>query len=262
MWKPVGKPVGKQVGKPVIVFRHVEKSVCLPYKCGMLLPYEEESASALYIGKHIPLWWECHIWCLSSVGCILLIYEDESIPRLDRGCGILIHGEENVSLVSMKTSAYLSSTWAIYSPLVSISGLLPPSSLSSAIPYVFLMNLCRPMFLRHPVGFDGYLAGISLPICTLFSFVNIGACMLRIPLCLIEHVGVLQKSAWLCRVHNLCVFCVCFGNAKCVIGQMFTVCELSPSLRKSNPFKIAIFCCNYYFQKIRGECYACDRKFE
>jgi len=83
----------------------------------------------------------------------------------------------------------------VYSPLVSIRGLLPPTSLSSAIPCVFLMNLCSPMFLRHPVGFDGYLAGISLSSCTLFSFVNIGADMLRIPLCLIEHVGILQKSA-------------------------------------------------------------------
>ena len=96
----------------------------------------------------------------------------------------------------------------VYSPHVSIRGLLPPSSLSSAIPYVFLMNLCRPMFLRHPVGFDGYLAGISLPICTLFSFVNIGACMLRIPLCLIEHVGILHISMFASSTQFVWFWCM------------------------------------------------------
>ena len=113
-----------------------------------------------------------------------------------------------MSIVSMQAFAYIS-MWGIYSSLVSSSGLLPPSSLSSAIPRVFLMNLCRSMLLRHPVGFDGYLAGISLPICTLFSFVNIGAGMLRIPLCLIEHVGVLQKSARAQFVCFLCMFRQC-----------------------------------------------------
>ena len=80
--------------------------------------------------------------------------------------------------------------------------------------------------------------------------------------CVLLSTLVSYISACLRRVHNLFGFGVCFGNAKCVAGQMFTICELSPSLRKSNPLKIAIFCCNYYFQKIRGECYACDRKFE
>ena len=98
-----------------------------------------------------------------------------------------------MSIVSMQAFAYIS-MWGIYSSLVSSSGLLPPSSLSSAIPRVFLMNLCRSMLLRHPVGFDGYLAGISLSSCTLFSVANIGADMLRIPLCLIEHVGILHIS--------------------------------------------------------------------
>ena len=133
--------------------------------------------------------------------------EDESIPRIDRGCGILIHGGESVSIVSMQAFAYIS-MWGIYSSLVSSSGLLPPSSLSSAIPRVFLMNLCRYMLLRHPVGFDGYLAGISLSSCTLFSVANIGADMLRIPLCLIEHVGILHISMFASSTQFVWFWCM------------------------------------------------------
>ena len=118
-----------------------------------------------------------------------------------------------MSLVSMKAFAYIS-MWGIYSPLVSSSGLLPTSSLSSTIPRVFLMSLCRSMFLRHPVGFDGYLAGISLPSCTLFSFVNIGADMLRIPLCLIEHVGILQKISMIVSLAQFVCFWCMFRQCK------------------------------------------------
>ena len=81
-----------------------------------------------------------------------------------------------------------------------------PSPTSNLLVLDDLMNLYRSMFLRQPLGSVGCLAGVCIAHfnvqCTFFSIVKIGVYMLRVPLYLAGHVGILQ----------ICLFCVeCTG---------------------------------------------------
>ena len=158
--------------------------------------------------KYIPLWWgECHIECISSIGCILFIYEwRRKYPSY----------RSRVRNPYPWRGECLSSPWR-HSPTSLCGGILSscidPWSLTSKLvvvgdPSCVSHEFVQPMFLRHPVGFDGYLAGISLSSCTLFSVANIGVDMLRIPLCLIEHVGILHISMFASSTQFVWFWCM------------------------------------------------------
>ena len=109
----------------------------------------------------------------------------------------------------------------------------------STIPSLFHIDLFRVVYLRQPLGFIGYLAGICIAhqcVVLLFDWTSVLACW-EFP-CILPSTLVSYWDACSCRMHSCIGVGICSANARLVGDQIVIVCYVSPSYFNRTLFAI------------------------